>query len=227
MKKIKNIVLFIAILLSYILYSSLIVLLFKKIGLEIKAMNVLPKTIFLIAIELSFILILWFIYRKELKEEFKDYKKNFSDYFKLGLKVWAIGLLIMMTSNIILNLVFHVSPSNESNVQALLKQLPVYILIATIIYAPFSEEIIFRKSLDKCFSNKFLFIIVSGLIFGSLHVLTSKNSLEMLYIIPYGAFGSAFAYMYYKTKNIFTSMTIHMLHNSILVIVSLISLAVI
>ena len=48
----------------------------------------------------------------------------------------------------------------------------------------------------------------------------------MLYIIPYGLFGSVFAYMYSKTKNIFVPMTFHFIHNTVLVILSFLSMGV-
>ena len=226
-KKLFSITAFIFLLIFYISYSSLFNLGFKELNIDIKSLSIVPKTIILIGIEFTFLIILWFLYRKELKKEIIDYKENFNSYFRLGIKVWAIGLLVMMTSNLILYFITHSSPSNENNIRTILKSMPVYTLFATMIFAPFSEEIVFRKALKKCFSSNMLFIISSGLIFGGLHVLSSKNLIEFLYIIPYGTFGVAFAYLYSKTKNIFSSMTIHILHNSILVIAALFSLGVV
>ena len=228
LKKSGNIMLFITLFLLYCgLYSSLFVIGFKKANINVTNMDIVPKTIILTAISISFMLVLFLIYRKELKKEFVEYKNNFKAYLKLGVKVWAIGLLIMVISNIVLYLTTHLSPGNEKNIHTMLKNMPVYILFSTAIYAPFSEEMIFRKSLKKCISNPYLFIIISGLIFGGIHVITSKNPLEYLYIIPYGTFGVAFAYMYHKTKTIFTSITIHVIHNTILSLVVLFSLGVI
>ena len=86
------------------------------------------------------------------------------------------------------------------------------------------EEIIFRKCYKNAFSNKWLFIILSSLVFGSLHVITSMTSLmDLLFIIPYGSLGAAFAIMYQKTDTIYTSMLMHMLHNTILIILSIIT----
>ena len=44
---------------------------------------------------------------------------------------------------------------------------------------------------------------------------------DYLYIIPYGALGGAFALAYYETKTVFTSMSFHMIHNIILVLMSI------
>ena len=57
--------------------------------------------------------------------------------------------------------------------------------------------------------------------FGGAHVIDSaKTFIDILYIIPYGALGGAFALAYYDTDTIFTSMTMHMIHNLILCIIS-------
>ena len=133
----------------------------------------------------------------------------------------------MGVCNIILQFVLHSTPNNENQIQDLLGTMPIYIAFASCICAPIMEELVFRKSLGNCFKSQYLFIIVSGLLFGLLHIVTSKNVYDFLYIIPYGLFGSIFAYIYYKTKTIFSTITIHMIHNTILVIISLIGLGVI
>ena len=47
---------------------------------------------------------------------------------------------------------------------------------------------------------------------------------DFLYIIPYGALGAAFAYINVKTDNVYSSILVHFVHNSILTIFSIISL---
>ena len=97
---------------------------------------------------------------------------------------------------------------------------PVYTVFASCIFAPFVEEVIFRKCLGKVFNNDILFIIVSGFLFGFAHTLASigMGLNQMLYIIPYGVFGGIFAYIYCKTKNIFPTITVHHFHNTIIVL---------
>ena len=218
--------LFPLLLLLYLTYSSIFAVILNEIGINVKNFNVTEKTITFILFELIFLLFLCFIYKDDLKEEFIIYKNNFKNIITFSLKYWCIGLLLMGLSNIILHFVLHSSPNNEDNVQKLLSEMPVYVAIISCFFAPIIEELIFRKSLSKCFSNTLLFIICSGLIFGLLHVITSKNMIDFLYIIPYGVFGSIFAYIYYKTKTIFSTITIHMIHNTILIIISLCSLGV-
>ena len=226
MKAIKNFLIFTGLLILDLVYSSLAVVLLSKIGLNINTLNAYKKSLILIIIELTFMLILYLIYQKELHKEFIKYIKNFGKYFIFGFKWWFIGLVIMSISNIIIGC-FYEQSANEVAVQSIFKQMPLYMLFASCIAAPFCEEIIFRKSLRKWCPIDIVFILLSGLIFGGLHVLAGINQAgQLLYIIPYSTFGFIFGYMYVKTKNIFVSMTFHFIHNSILSLVALYQLGV-
>ena len=48
----------------------------------------------------------------------------------------------------------------------------------------------------------------------------AKTFTDLLYIIPYGALGATFAYAYYKTDTVFTTVTFHIIHNTILFLIS-------
>lgn len=169
------------------------------------------------------LIILIIIYRRELIKEFKLFKKNLLENLDTGIKYWLIGLLVMMISNIIITYILGLNQAqNEQAVQKMINKMPIMMLITAGFIAPITEEITFRKTFKNMFLNKYLFIILSGLVFGSMHVITSySNPLELLYIIPYGSLGMAFAAMYYKTDTIYTSISMHMLHNTILTLVSI------
>ncbi len=169
------------------------------------------------------LLILFLIFRKDIIKEWKKFKLNFLENIDTGIKYWLVGLAIMMGSNIIINIVMNLGQAaNEQAVQQMISALPWLMFINAGIIAPCTEELIFRKSFRKAFPNKWLFILISALVFGSLHVVTSMTSpIELLYIIPYGALGGAFAYMYQKTDTIFTSIAMHMFHNSALILLSI------
>ena len=169
------------------------------------------------------LLILFLIFRKDIIKEWKKFKSNFLENIDTGIKYWLVGLAIMMESNIIINIVMNLGQAaNEQAVQQMISALPWLMFINAGIIAPCTEELIFRKSFRKAFPNKWLFVFISALVFGSLHVVTSMTSpIELLYIIPYGALGGAFAYMYQKTDTIFTSIAMHMFHNSALILLSI------
>ena len=112
--------------------------------------------------------------------------------------------------------------TNEKMVQDMITTLPFIMLVNAGVLAPILEELTFRKAFREALSNKWLFILVSGLVFGGLHVITSfQTPLELLYIIPYSSLGVAFAYMYDKTDTVFTSIAMHMIHNTILTLLSI------
>ena len=94
--------------------------------------------------------------------------------------------------------------------------------IISVITAPIIEEFIFRKSFKNIFKLKYLFIIISGFIFGILHVADFSNISQILLGIPYILMGIDFAYIYYKTDNLFVTLTFHSAHNLVLLIIQLI-----
>lgn len=174
----------------------------------------------------SFVLTIFFFffYRKDLKKEFKIFKENLGENIGTGISCWLTGLFIMVVANLIIMYVFHVEGAkNENLVQDMIKALPSFMIIDAGILAPFNEEITFRKTIKDVFIKyKWIGIFVSFLLFGGAHVLNSAtNWKDYLFIIPYGSLGAAFSYAYYKTDTIFTSMTMHIIHNVLLVLTSI------
>ena len=169
------------------------------------------------------------LYRKTLIEDFKDFKKNISNYLEIGVKYWLIGLSIMMISNLIISFILKGNiATNEQNVRSLLEISPIIAFILTSVTAPIIEELIFRKAFFDVLKNKWIFVLTSGIVFGSLHVLLSLHSpLELLYLVPYCSLGIAFSFMYYESKNIYVPITIHAFHNAVLSIMSIVSIGMI
>ena len=172
--------------------------------------------------DLILVLILIILYFKELKKEFKSFKKNWKLNMDTAFKYWFIGLMIMCISNIAIGLITDLSTSsNEQAVQTLVSSTPYLMLFTAGILAPIAEEITFRKGVSKIFKNKWIYATASGLIFGLLHVIGSGNILEYLYVIPYGSLGFFFALTYYDTKSIYPSIIMHAIHNSALILLSI------
>lgn len=205
------------------LYASLIFSTLNLFGINVDSFPDSLKYFCVSLIYITFMLILFLIYHKDIISDFKEYKSNFKKYFVFGLKCWAIGLTLMGASNIVLGVVLPSSgPENEAILQEAMKSYPLYIFFSSVIYAPFVEELVFRKSVRKIFDNKLVYIIVSGLAFGFAHTIAGlSNPYEIFYIIPYGLMGCVFAYIYAKTDNILISMNFHLIHNFIAVVMSL------
>lgn len=223
-KVIVPIFIFILLLLGMVFFPQIPLKLFN---INIDKFSESMKTIYMFCSDIGYMIILFMLYKDTLIDNFKKFIKNYRENMDLSLKYYFIGLLIMMASNFILAIFFKdASPNNENVVRLLLKEHPLYMIFSVSINAPFAEELIFRKSIkDFCIGykdnrfTKYLYIITSGFIFASLHVIGMVNSpLDYLYIIPYLALGISFAALYYKTDNIFLSMNLHFIHNSLAVI---------
>lgn len=133
---------------------------------------------------------------------------------------WGVGISIMLASNFILFFINNGAiAGNEKSVRELIDKAPLFMLYQTVFYAPLSEELIFRRSFKDVFKNKYIYVLISGLVFGGMHVISSASSMgDFLYIIPYSALGIAFALLYYDTDNIFTTISMHSLHNLLSII---------
>ena len=170
------------------------------------------------------VIILVAIYFKDLKEQFNKFKKNYKNDLDTGLKYWIVGLVIMCVTNILISIITPLaSSSNETAVQSLIQVTPFLMLITAGIIAPITEELTFREGFRKIFTNKWLYCFASGFVFGFLHVFGSNNPLEYLYIVPYGSLGFFFALTRYETDNIYSSICMHAIHNTTLVLLSILT----
>ena len=169
------------------------------------------------------LLILILIYKASLKKDLINFKNNFSNYFYVSMKIWIIGIVLMITFNLIIGM-FTKSPTsnNEAALRNLISYSPYAMIVNTVLLSPAVEEIVFRKSFRNVFKNDLAFILISGIVFGALHVILSiKTATDFLYLLPYCSLGLCFSYMYYKTKNIYAPIFVHMLHNLITTLLSI------
>ncbi len=217
---VKKIIKYSAIFLSYFLYELLISFIFNKFNIDVKNMDYLTKNIVYFIIDIVYILFLFLIYKKDLKEDFKNGNFKVDE----NIAIYMIGLIIMVISNsIVMKITNKELSNNEQIVRTMIDFFPVYMSFSSVIYAPFVEELIFRKTIRKMIDNKYIYIITSGVLFGLIHVISSNtDSNELLMGIPYILMGIDFAYIYVRTNNIYTTMIIHALHNLIMLIVQFI-----
>lgn len=175
------------------------------------------KVIYLLLFEIVQISFIIYLIKDKIKQDLKDLKKNHKEYFSNNIKYYLIGIILMMISNIIIS--FFNSGNiagNEEAVRDIFSTAPIYMYISAVFLAPLLEELVFRQGIRNIFTNDKLFIIVSGLVFGGLHVIGNVSSLiDLLYLIPYSIPGFAFAYILTKTKNIFVPIGFHFLHNGV------------
>lgn len=191
---------------------------FDLMGINLKEIPTVIVEIYNILCELMIIVIIFIMFEKEMKIAWNDLKKNHLKYFSKYLKYYIIALIVMFSGNFIIFMMNGGNiAGNEQSVRDMFALSPIYTFISAVMLAPVLEELTFRLGLRSIFGNNWIFIIMSGLIFGGIHLVSSyQTPMDLLYIIPYGSFGIAFAYMLVKTNNIFVSMGFHLMHNGLL-----------
>ncbi len=204
--------------LIYFLVSQFAAFPFYLLGIDLETVSTTIKCIYTVVIQLIIILSIFLLFKDYIIKSFNDFKKNHKEYFKIYFKYWLVILGLMALSNGLIMLVdSDATANNQDAVNELFKQLPVYTFILSVFLAPMVEELAFRLSFRAVFKNKYLFIFLSGIVFGSFHVIMSYESMvDLLYIIPYSIPGWIFAYTLQKSDNIFVPMSLHFLHNGIL-----------
>lgn len=217
-KDLINIGLGFGIFLIYYILSNTIAVPLALFGIDASKLPTIIKSIYIIVYQFVILGIIVLLARKELKENLERFKKEKNNYFKEYFKYWFLLLGLMMLSNYIIMMITESGiANNEQSIRDTFQVNPIYTYIAGVVIAPFLEEMVFRFGIRKIVNSNTLFIIISGFIFGAMHVIGNAEVLsDYLYIIPYSIPGFVFAYIYVKTKNIFTSISMHLFHNGLL-----------
>lgn len=198
--------------------------------LPFKILNIDPPTLFLevytILVEILTILFIFLLFKKEIVHMWKDFYENRDKYFKKYFKYWFLILILMAFSNGIITLINKSEISNNQEaINDMFKRLPIYTYILSVFLAPIIEELVFRFCFMKIFNNKYLYMILSGVIFGLFHIIGSfESAYDFLFLVPYSIPGLIFAYILYDSKNIFNTIWLHFVHNGISMLASIILL---
>ncbi len=151
-----------------------------------------------------------------LKKDFIKFKKDYKKCLDTGFKYYVLGLILMFISNFI---IISINGGNIANNEELNRSViglyPLYAISSIILLGPITEEITFRGGFKKAIGNIVLYTVFTGILFGSAHIIGNVNTFtDVLFIIPYSILGLMFSYVCYKTNNIFTSISMHIVHNS-------------
>lgn len=215
-----NVVKCIFLFILFFTISAIPMLIFR---IDINKFNDLDKVIYSLSCSLLFLSIIMLCYKKTLVKDFKPYFKNFGKNFENSFKYYLVGVGVMIFSNLIITLLFQGDLStNETTVRSYINASPLLMAIDISFYAPLAEELLFRKSVRDVVKNKWLYIFISGFIFGGMHVIGTEGLIGLLYLIPYCSLGFTFAYIYAKTDNIYSSIMLHFMHNTLTLILLLV-----
>lgn len=197
------------------LYESFFI---SSFGIDPATIPTFVLTIYYIVARVILLGLIVFAFKRVVFKDAVDLRKNHKEYFKEYLKYWFLALGLMMVSNAAITIVTNQEvASNEQAVKEMLVKFPFYTYMMAVIFAPIIEELVFRLGFRHIFKNDFIFILISGLVFGGLHIIQSENlASELVYLIPYSIPGMIFAYVYTKSKNIFVPIGLHFIHNGLL-----------
>lgn len=182
-------------------------------GRPLSAVNIV---VILIAALLS---IAYFIYWGK-KQEFADwsFKNVWQNKGKIAIGILAFIMGLMIYATILALLIKNPSSVISANQQAIneVKRLvPVLLMWFTMcIAAPIMEETIFRLAVFKLIlpGKDKTALVVSTILFALAHMQTEVT--KFIAWPPYLIMGFILGYLYYKTKKIEVSTTVHMLWNS-------------
>ena len=219
-KEFKNFIIGLSVLFLYLFSNFFILSILNFFEIDIDNFSYNQRVLFNLFFEFGLLIIFVFIYRKKLLTDFRSFRNcKFFSY----IRYWMIAIGLMCISNIAINMFTNISTStNQEMIVDIFSKSPIFIFILTVLIAPLMEELVFRLSLRKMFKTDFLFIIISGLFFGFMHVTSISSILELLYIIPYSIPGFIFAYTLVKSDNIFVPIGLHFIHNLVMIILQFI-----
>ena len=203
------------------LYSILISILVSKINFSF-----LAKNIILLLGEVIIAIVMIILNKERLKKDYPDFNKNYKKYLKIGIKCCFTGLIFMMLSHTIINVyITNNIAANEASNRSTLESYPIYAILAISLIGPLAEELTFICNFKDLFHRLSTFVLLTSLIFSSAHVLTSLTSItDLIYLIPYMSLSLALGFAFYDTDNIYTTITIHTMHNTLATILLVVAL---
>ncbi|MBQ9011431.1 MAG: CPBP family intramembrane metalloprotease [Bacilli bacterium] len=216
-ERFKNIFKGLLAVLIYFSFSIFTTLPLSLFHIKYNDLSITIKEFYNFSVEIIMITLILLIFKSQIKKAWQDLKKHHFEYFKDNFKFYLLGAMLMMAANSLIAILGGDMSGNETAIRDQFSLAPIYTFISAVFLAPLLEESVFRLAFRNIFKNNFLFILTSGLIFGSLHLLGGVTlELLPLYMISYCSFGFVFAYILTKTKNIFVTIGFHMMHNGIL-----------
>lgn len=138
---------------------------------------------------------------------------------KLAIEIPVFFIYLFVTSNL-LSCFISGSPENQVRVVNEFYAMPISSFILVVITGPIMEEIIFRYLPYQFIANKKMYVIISAVVFASMHVVNDPNAFYYVWSYMFNAL--YFGYRYYKTKDLVVTISLHSFNN-LLSVLSLLS----
>lgn len=149
----------------------------------------------------------------------KRIKSDFKKWNKKQLLFVLISTVVLLALNFLMSAIFshlNVAMNNQDGLGSMMNVAFIFTAIYMIVLAPIAEEMLFRYSLSTFIKNKYVFLIVSSLLFAIIHGIGVVT-------IVYFVIGFILSFIYVKTeKNITAPILAHMINNLVSVVTMLI-----
>ena len=172
-----------------------------------------------------------FLFKDRLIQQWNEIKKTKRKFFFGVLKGWLFLFLMTILFELLSSILRQFlrldgQGLNQSNIQSTFQEQPLLIAVFACIIGPIVEELFFRQLLLHHLQKKlstWLSILLVGLVFALTHM-HSLDLSEWVGAVGYLGGGFAFSIIYVKEKeNIYYPILVHMLGNSLSLIILAIS----
>lgn len=173
-----------------------------------------------IIIDLPLLLVVGFLYRKVLVRDLGVFKQHLKKYLIFTAFWLAIYVCIDGFGSLLNSLIISTPPPNAAAVQPAIDKSVLLTVICIAICAPIMEELMFRRVFRLIFlKHRFLYYLVSSLLFGFAHIVIDFSfPMSFLYIFSFVISGLGLALIYDNSKNVIPPMIVHMALNTVVII---------
>lgn len=159
--------------------------------------------------DLIFFFIIVCTYKDALAKDYNDFIKKYSfkqkiwTILKYVILIFVLNILMGILTEIFFPVISNTTDENSNAIDNLFGISTIYTLFKTLVFATIAEELLFKKSIHECISNKIIFIIVSGLIYSTLNIVYTSLTFEFLFIdfLPYFLFSTVLSIAYLNNDN--------------------------
>lgn len=173
-----------------------------------------------------------FLFKDRLIQQWKEIRKTKRKFFFGVLTGWLFLILMTVVFEFVSEMLKQFvgldgQGLNQSNIQSTFQEQPLLIAVFACVIGPLVEELFFRQVLLHYLQERLsglLSIILVGLVFALIHMHSLALS-EWIGAVGYLGGGLAFSIIYVKEKeNIYYPLLVHMLSNSLSLIILAISI---
>jgi len=211
---------FIVSLVFLMFFQDYFVNVLNNFGINLNQFSDLMFLLIMFGIQIILCIILYFIYKGNIKQHGHSFKNHFLKNLLYSLLILAVMTVVMSIANYFIKYVanmFKVSVDNNINFNVLQKNISINYLINLLRYAflvPFSYTIVYILGVERLFRKSGIKIIMSGLIWA---VITSINYIPSLINMFFNSLstfilGMFLAYIYSRNKNIWYPIVIYGLY---------------